>query len=89
MIAHNLPAVDSIPCVVRGRIAAAADLQQTRRSIARTLGLWYVADERREPGRQAARDRAAANAREWRSVAIENGHNAAAVRRAVLENLAR
>jgi hypothetical protein len=88
MIAHNLPAVDSIPCVVRGRIAAAADLQHTRRSIARTLGIWYVADSRREPGRQAARDQAAANAREWRRIAIEHGHNPSAVRRAVLQNLA-
>jgi hypothetical protein len=89
MIAHNLPAVDSIPCVVRGRIANADNLQQLRRTIARTLGTWYVLDERREPGRQQARDQAAANAREWRSVAIEHGHNPAAVRRAVLQNLAR
>ena len=89
MIANNLPAVDSIPHLVRGRIATADNLQQTRRTIARTLGTGYVVDERREPGRQAVRDQAAANAREWRSVAIEHGHNPAAVRRAVLQNLAR
>ena len=88
MSAHNLPAVDSIPHVVRGRIAAAAELQATRRGIARGLGTWYVLDERREPGRQAVRDRAAAAAREWRAVAREHGHNPAAVRRAVLVNLA-
>ena len=89
MIAHNLPAVDSIPTIVRVYISKAADMQQTRRTIARTLGTWYVVDERREPGRQAVRDQAAANAREWRSVAIEHGHNPAAVRRSVLQNLAR
>jgi hypothetical protein len=88
MIARNLPAVETIPDVVRGRIATAAELQSTRRGIARTLGTWYVADERREPGRQAARDRAAAAAREWRSVALEHGHNPAPVRRSVLQNLA-
>ena len=85
---HNLPALETIPHVVRGRIATAANLQATRRGIARTLGTWYVLDERREPGRQSSRDRAAAAAREWRAVAREHGHNPAAVRRAVLENLA-
>lgn len=85
---YNLPALESIPDVVRGRIATAANLQQTRRGIARTLGTWYVLDERREPGRQSARDRAAAAGRDWRTVAREHGHNAAAVRRVVLENLA-
>ena len=88
MIAHNLPPVDSIPCIVRTYIVQADDMQQTRRTIARGLGTWYVVDERREPGRQAARDRAAANARTWRVVANGAGHNPSAVRRAVLQNLA-
>jgi hypothetical protein len=89
MIAHNLPPVDLIPDIVRGYIFAADNLQQTRRTIAAGLGTWYVVDERREPGRQAARDHAAANARAWRIVANGAGHNPSAVRRAVLQNLAR
>lgn len=75
---------DTVPCIVRARIFNAHALQEVRRRIARTLGSWYVMDERREPGRQAVRDSAAAAAREWRAVGIEHGHNPAAVRRAVL-----
>ncbi len=79
---------ETVPHLVQARIFIARDLQQTRRQIARTLGGWYVAEERRGLcGSQEKRDRAAAGAREWRAVAIEHGHNPAAVRRAILETL--
>lgn len=79
---------ETVPSLVRARIYIAHDLQQTRRQIASTLGGWYVAEERRGLcGSQEKRDRAAAGAREWRAVAIEHGHNPAAVRRAILDTL--
>jgi hypothetical protein len=77
----------TVPGIVQARIFAAADLQATRRRIARTLGRWYVLDERREPGRQRARDEAAHHARHWREVARSIGLRPAAVRRAVLATL--
>lgn len=85
------PHVDpaTVPAIVSARIINAHALQETRRRIVRTLGRWYMLDERREPGRQVVRDSAAAAAREWRAVAIEHGHNPAAVRRAILATLAR
>jgi hypothetical protein len=79
----------TVPGIVQARILAAADLQATRRRIARTLGRWYVLDERREPGRQRARDEAAHQARHWRDVARSIGLRPAAVRRAVLDTLSR
>ncbi len=79
----------AVPDTVRARIFRAADLQVTRRRIARTLGRWYVLDERREPGRQRTRDEAAHLARHWREVARSIGLRPSAVRRAVLDTLAR
>lgn len=89
MIATAPATVDpaTVPDIVQARIFRAADLQATRRRIARTLGLWYVLDERREPGRQNARDEAAHLARHWREVARAAGLRPAAVRRAVLATL--
>lgn len=81
--------VATVPDIVRARIFTAAELQATRRRIARTLGRWYVLDERREPGRQRARDEAAHAARHWRAVAESIGLRPAAVRRAVLDTLTR
>jgi len=74
----------TVPGIVQARILDAAELQARRRRIAR-LGLWYVLDERREPGRQRQRDEAAHRARHWRDVAADAGFPPAAVRRAVLE----
>lgn len=79
----------TVPDVVQARIHRAHELQETRRRIARTLGGWYVLDERREPGRQHARDEAAHCARHWRAVAAGIGLAPSAVRRAVLATLAR
>lgn len=78
----------TVPDIVKARIFEAAELQARRRRIAR-LGLWYVLDERREPGRQRQRDEAAHRARHWRAVAEDAGFRPAAVRRAVLEAAAR
>ncbi len=89
MIAPAPATVDpaTVPDIVPARIFRAADLQATRRRIARTLGRWYVLDERREPGRQHARDEAAHLARHWREVARAAGLRPAAVRRAVLSTI--
>jgi len=76
----------TVPDIVKARIISAAELQATRRRIAR-LGTWYVLDSRREPGRQRRRDEAAHLARHWRDVAADAGFRPAAVRRAVLETV--
>ena len=87
---HAGQAIDpaTIPDIVQARIFSAADLQATRRMIARNLGTWYVLDERREPGRQRFRDEAAHMARHWREVARSIGLRPSSVRRAVLATLA-
>jgi hypothetical protein len=82
-------AIVDVPATVQHRIEHARRLQETRQRIARTIGTYYVREERGDcfNGSQHTRDRAAASAREWRAIALANGWNPSAIRRIVLADL--
>lgn len=84
-------AIVDVPATVQHRIERARRLQETRQRIAGTIGTYYVREERadRFNGSQHTRDRAAAEARHWRAIALANGWIPSAIRRLVLDDMER